>query len=136
MGDRALRVVSSVGGSFLRSLKSSASSKQTSEQADSAPDNSSQASRGEADGAPTEVTGSSSVEASRGSEGSDEHLRSVTVGKVTPQDREEWDGNDGADESYRYADCIVQDVVLLGTPVGTDVSPPMERKAMPCCYMP
>lgn len=70
-----------------------------------------------------EATGLSNSEAA-----GTEHVRSATVGEVSPQDLEEWDEREAIEESYRYAADIVQDVVLLGTPVGTDVRWTIEIK--------
>jgi hypothetical protein len=54
--------------------------------------------------------------------GAEVHMRSATVGDVPLQDREQWDESEAVEESYRFAADIIQDVVLLGTPVGTNAS--------------
>lgn len=48
--------------------------------------------------------------------------QSVQVAGVSAQDARLWDTEEGWTERYLSAGDIVQDVVLLGTPVGADVS--------------
>lgn len=45
----------------------------------------------------------------------------VAVAEITSQEREQYDRDDEKQDLYRHAGDIVQDVVLLGTPIGIDV---------------
>ena len=45
----------------------------------------------------------------------------VAVAEITSQEREQYDRDDEKQDLYRHAGDIVQDVVLLGTPIGIEV---------------